>query len=487
MNRLVSIEELKKIIALQNLPDEHLNWILAHSVYKEYEDGDIIFKTGDIIDEMSIILEGKIYFYMNINGRLVYYFNFENSSLSGGLSGLLPYSRMRTTPGTSYAVGKVRLLKIHKNHFHELEQLNPDFIQRLIGYMTERARVFATTQMQQEKVSALGKLAAGIAHEMNNPAAAIDRISEELGKRLKLNLELTEGLLKHNINPLLIRKIRETMHDKEINSTVKAKLTPLQRIQKEDELNAWLSERGLNSRNEIAETFTETGISSDDLEIIKTDTGNEAFQNILDWLENLLTSNRILKDLEDASGRITMLVGAIKSHVHMDRSGDLFYTDIHKDIEDTLILLGYKIREKKITVKKIFCDDLPEVEVYIGELNQVWTNIIDNAIYAVPQNGEIVIETVCDKKNITVRITDNGAGIPKEILSRIFDPFFTTKKVGEGTGIGLDIVKNVIERHSGEVNVNSVIGKTEFIISLPVSQHLSTKEKKDETSVHNNY
>jgi len=478
MSKSVTIEELKKIIALRDLPDGHLEWILAHSEYKEYEDGDIIMKTGQSIDEMSFLLEGKMNFYMNMNGQLVYYFSFENNELTGGVSGLLPYSRMRTTPGDSYAVGKLRLLKLHKKYFQELEQLNPDFIQRLIGYMTERARVFATTQMQQEKVSALGKLAAGIAHELNNPAAAIDRISEELDKRLKLNFELTEKLLKCNIPPELIRNIREMSNNKKNNYSTKNKITPLQRIQKEDELNEWLNAKGFIDCNEIAETFTESGFSIEELEVINRGVDNEAFQNILDWLENLLSSERLIKDLEDASGRISMLVDAIKSHVHMDKSSELYSTDIHKDIEDTLILLGYKIREKNIRVKKNYCDDLPAIDVYVGELNQVWTNIIDNAIYAVPKNGEIIIETWCDNKNVTVKITDNGTGIPKEILSRVFDPFFTTKKVGEGTGIGLDIVKNVISKHHGEIKVNSTPGNTEFCIKLPVSQKSSNEENK---------
>jgi len=478
MSKSVTIEELKKIIALRDLPDGHLEWILAHSEYKEYEDGDIIMKTGQSIDEMSFLLEGKMNFYMNMNGQLVYYFSFENNELTGGVSGLLPYSRMRTTPGDSYAVGKLRLLKLHKKYFQELEQLNPDFIQRLIGYMTERARVFATTQMQQEKVSALGKLAAGIAHELNNPAAAIDRISEELDKRLKLNFELTEKLLKCNIPPELIRNIREMSNNKKNNYSTKNKITPLQRIQKEDELNEWLNAKGFIDCNEIAETFTESGFSIEELEVINRGVDNEAFQNILDWLENLLSSERLIKDLEDASGRISMLVDAIKSHVHMDKSSELYSTDIHKDIEDTLILLGYKIREKNIRVKKNYCDDLPAIDVYVGELNQVWTNIIDNAIYAVPKNGEIIIETWCDYKNVTVKITDNGTGIPKEILSRVFDPFFTTKKVGEGTGIGLDIVKNVISKHHGEIKVNSTPGNTEFCIKIPVSQKSSNKENK---------
>jgi signal transduction histidine kinase len=391
---------------------------------------------------------------------------------------VLPYSRLKSSPGNVYAEGKLRGIRLHKKYFQELEQLNPDFIQHLIAYMTERARVFATAKMQQEKVSALGKLAAGIAHEMNNPAAAISRISEELDKRLKLNFKLTEELLKHNISSAIIGKVRELALNKRNDHSKETKTSALQRMQKEDELNEWLNEKGLNAGNEIAETFTEAGFLPEDLEIINNDVGIEAFENILDWLENLLSSERLIKDLNDASERIIMLVDAIKSHVHMDKSSELYSTDIHKDIEDTLILLGYKIREKNIQVKKNYCDDLPAVEVYVGELNQVWTNIIDNAIYAVPKSGEIIIETWCDKKNVTIKIADNGTGIPKEILSRVFDPFFTTKKVGQGTGIGLDIVKNVISKHHGEIKVNSTPGNTEFCIKLPVSQKSPNEENK---------
>ena len=471
MNKSVKIEDLKKITALKDLPDEHLEWILSHSDYKEYEDGVMLYKTGDAIDEMSFILEGKVFFYLNVNGKLVHYFSFENDEISGGVTGLLPYSRMRSSPGSSYAVGKLRVVRVHKNYFHGLEELNPEFTQRLIGYMTERARIFATTQMQKEKVSALGKLAAGIAHEMNNPSAAINRISEELNKKLKQNFELTEGLLKKNISPALIRNIREAVQEKEKYNLQEAKISPLQRMEREDALNDWLNEKGISNENEIAETLTEACFTPDDLEKILTDVPGEALQNILNWFENLLSSELLIKDLENASDRITTLVGAIKSHVRMDRSGDLHITNIHNDIENTLILLGYKIRDKNIQVKKLFCEDMTGVEAYIGELNQVWTNIIDNAIFALPQNGKLVIETKCNKKDIMVVITDNGPGIPKEIINRVFDPFFTTKKVGEGTGIGLDLVKNVINKLKGEVKVSSVPGKTEFIIRIPVSQH----------------
>jgi signal transduction histidine kinase len=153
----------------------------------------------------------------------------------------------------------------------------------------------------------------------------------------------------------------------------------------------------------------------------------------------------------------------------MDRTNEKQPTNIHKDIENTLTLLGYKLREKNISVKKTFCDDLAEVHAYVGELNQVWTNIIDNAIYAMNQSGELIIETTCDKKDVNVKIIDNGIGIPPEIMSRVFDPFFTTKKVGEGTGIGLDLVQRIIKHHNGDIKVHSKPGRTEFLICIPIT------------------
>jgi signal transduction histidine kinase len=465
-----TIEDLKKVIALSDLPDEQLKWILDHSVYVEFEEGDVIMRTGESPDFMMMIVEGSVSFYMDKGGTLVHYFDFSNDVATGGVTGLLPYSRMKTSPGTSFAVGKLRGFRLHKDHFPEMERLYPAFIQRLIGYMTERARAFATTQLQHEKVSALGKLAAGIAHELNNPASAINRISAELTRRLKENYTLTENLLRRNINGDLLQSIRSMVEQKEKENAGKKRLSPLQRIQKEDEMNDWLEDNGLHNSNVTGETFVEAGFTGEDLETIRNDAGKEAFEDLLLWTENLLSSQRVIKDLEEASSRISHLVGAIKSHVHMDQTNDLQPTDIHNDIENTLTLLGYKLREKNITVKKSFCENLPAVPAYVGELNQVWTNIIDNAIYALPKDGELTITTSCDSKKVSVRVIDNGAGIPKEIISRIFDPFFTTKKVGEGTGIGLDLVNRVIKHHNGDIKVNSQPGQTEFTICIPVAE-----------------
>ncbi|HCY77976.1 MAG TPA: hypothetical protein DHV28_18880 [Ignavibacteriales bacterium] len=464
----VTIEELKKIIALSDLSDVHLQWILEHAEVIEYESGELVAKTGDPADWMFFIIQGGFDFYMNVNGRLVFYHHFTNDVESGGVTGILPYSRMKVYPGNSIAVDKLRGLRLHKKYFQELEQLNPAFIQRCIGYMTERAKSFATMQLQLEKVSALGNLAAGIAHELNNPASAINRISYELANRLFLNIELTEKILRQNINADHIKYFREKIEAKEI--LPKKKVSALQRMKNEDLLMNWLDTKGLPTDHQVVDTFIDAGFDMDDLEILADKVPKDELVQLLLWVENLLSSQRIIKDLAEASNRVSNLVGAIKSHVHMDRTNELQPTDIHADIENTLTLLGYKLREKNIIVEKSFCTELHEVPAYIGELNQVWTNIIDNSIYALDVGGRLNIETKCNVKNVEIKIIDNGAGIPAEILSRIFDPFFTTKKVGEGTGIGLDLVKRIIKHHNGEIKVNSKPGRTEFQISLPIYQ-----------------
>jgi signal transduction histidine kinase len=467
----VKVDDLKSVIALSELPDEHLQWLIDHSEYREYADGELIAKFGEPAEIMWISLVGKVAFYMYLNGRQVYYFTFENNHLTGGIGGLMPYSRMKTYPGYSYALGEVKLLRLHKQFFAELELLNPAFIQKLIGYMTERAKAFATTQLQHEKVNALGNLAAGIAHEMNNPAAAISAISNELKKRLSLNYELTKKLFQCEIKPEQMHNIRMLVEEKENESGSVGKQTTMQRLQNEDALEDWLENNGISMR-QMAETFSELGFTTDDLVFIHKEVGAESFLQVIPWIENLISTQKLIKDLGEASERISKLVTSLKSHVHMDRNNDLQSTNIQQDIENTLTLLGFKIREKNIEVKRNFLEDMPDVPAYVGELNQVWTNLLDNAIFAVEKNGKITIETSRDEKNIIVHIIDNGVGIPHDILTRIFDPFFTTKKVGEGTGIGLDIVSRIVKNHHGEIKVESNPGRTVFSVSIPIEQQM---------------
>lgn len=466
----VTLDELKQVYALKEAPDTTLQWLLDHIEIRQYEDGDCIVKSGEPVDHMWFIVEGKASFYMNINGKLVYYFTFENDPTTGGLGGVLPYSRLKKAPGNSYAIGTVRMAAIHRDLLPELEHLDPVLTQRLIGFMTDRARWFATVQLQQEKVNALGQLSAGIAHELNNPASAISRTSAELNKRLMLNYELTRKLLEKKVNAENIRVVHDIVGAKSPVAAQAVRISPMKRIELEDGMSDWLAAKHVDQDAPDAAVFVDAGLSTDDLERIHTSVGADAFVPVLHWMENLLTSERLLKDVEDASNRISHLVTAIKSHVHMDRTSDAQPTNINLDIDNTLTLLGHKLRQKNITVNKVFTEDDSTVEAYIGELNQVWTNIIDNAIYAAPQGGEITIKTANHSKDFIVRIIDNGPGIPPDVKPRIFDPFFTTKKVGEGTGIGLDTVARIVKRHNGEIKVYSEPGKTEFMVCLPVKQ-----------------
>lgn len=469
-----SIDDLRKVVVLHDLPEDIINWIYEKSEYIEIEEGVLFYKKDEPAEHLWLIPEGRFDFYMDVNGQEVLYYNFQNDNVTGGVGGLLPYSRMKVSPGNAYTVAFTKVFKLHKKYFDELAQISPELNNRLISYMTERARAFATIKLQQEKVSALGKLAAGIAHEMNNPASAINRIAAELTKRLKDNYDLTGKLLQFNISPELISKINALVQAKE--KTTEKKLSMSEKMNREDEIESWLQKNVKGGSEITGDTFVDAGITVEDLAVIKNDVGEEEFIHILYWVENLLISQRILFDLHESSSRISHLVSAIKSHVHMDQTNELTCTDIHRDIENTLTLMGYKIREKNITIKKIFAENLPEVPVYIGEMNQVWTNIIDNAIYAMQKGGELTIETFYDSKNVCVKICDNGTGIPPEILSRIFDPFFTTKKVGEGTGIGLDLVNRIIKNHNGEIKVFSKPGNTEFKIYIPVQDTKGDKK-----------
>lgn len=462
----VTVDALRNVHCFSELNDEHLQWIIDHSEYHVYEDGVQIRKTGDPAEYMIIMLTGGVDFYLEQNGRLTFYLHFGNDANTGGISGLLPYSRMKAYQGCAFAVGELHSLQLHKDHFSALEQLSPQLIQRMIGYMTERAKLVATTQLQHEKVNALGQLAAGIAHELNNPAAAISSIARSLHDRLQKNFSLTEQLMRHQLDPALIEQARVLAESK--TAGVQVKLSALQKMQQEEALLDWLDDRQVSNSQLLVETFTDEGIVSGDLSALyQSELTAGAFDALLMWLENLLSSQRIVHDLAGASSRISYLVGSIKSHVHMDRSYDLQPTNLHQDIEDTVTLLGYKLREKQLKITRQFVGQLPEIPAYIGELNQVWTNLLDNAIFASPVGGEITITTSFDDKCVKVTLTDNGGGIPKEILSRIFDPFFTTKKVGEGTGIGLDMVNRILKHHQADIAVDSVPGRTSFTVRLP--------------------
>lgn len=472
----ISKEELRKNVTLADLPDEVLDWLLEKGEETERYDGEELTIPGGPIDEMWFMTEGKVEFYFDINGRPVHYYTFDMNPPSNGVGGLLPYSRMKVSPGWSYPTGTLRYVKLHKDHFKELEEVSTELVQRLVANMTERARYFATKKLQNEKMSALGRLSAGIAHELNNPASAIQRTVNELSENIDHNYRLTTALLDQNVHAAELHAVYELVNK---NASVpESRLTLRQRMDLEDELAGRLEGYGFSEPDVLAGAMVDAGIAPDVLDEIYTALTPDTFRPVMGWLCNILVSARVIKELEQASSRISELVSAMKSHVHMDRSVSLQPFDVHASIDNTLTILQSKMKRKNITVERNYDESLPLIMAYGADLNHIWMNILDNAIDALDQNGNISIATKQEYGNVVVSFKDNGHGIPADIITQIFDPFFTTKKQGEGTGIGLDTAQQIVLNHKGDIRAESVPGKTVFYINLPIHPPVETKDIK---------
>jgi signal transduction histidine kinase len=466
-----SVEELRGLSHAQqgrmftDLPQEFLEWLISVGHVREGDDGDVFVEPNSPADEMSIILSGSIRLRFAMRGYPLTIIPFT----AGAVTGLLPYSRMTTIAARIYAVGHTRVLYIHRRDFPEMIKRGPELVQRLVSLMSDRARSEEKYEQEREKMTALGKLAAGLAHELNNPAAAIVRSTDTLRKRLQSLSMIAGKLASAGLTDEHIRAgeaLRTLAHERE--KTVS--MTPLERGKCEEEVGDWLEDYGVPQAWVLAETFVDLGLCQGDLEKWASDAPEGSLGNVLEWVEATLASDRLIAEIGEAGSRISDLVASVKAYSHMDRGSGKQPTDLRIGLDNTLRILGHELKAKKITVERIIPDDLPAVFGYAGELNQVWTNLLDNAIDAAPEGGRIRIEAVKDDGAVEVRIIDNGGGIPAEIRDRIFEPFYTTKPVGEGTGLGLDIVQRIItQQHSGQITVDSKPGETIFTVVLPVT------------------
>jgi signal transduction histidine kinase len=317
---------------------------------------------------------------------------------------------------------------------------------------------------------ALGKLSAGLAHELNNPAAAIVRSSDSLIAHLKSTPENFKKVVLSNISPDKV-DVANTILFSKLDNYGNIQLSLKEKMKLEDEFIEWLEDREVENEDEIAENLIEYGFTIEELEQISDSLNTNQLNTALNWINNVLTTERTVKDIHAASSRISELVQSVKSYSHMDRSQDKIKANIHKGILDTLKLLEHKTRKNKIEVELDFDENLEDINIYPGALNQVWTNILDNAVDALAETDspEIKIKTSKESGFQIVEIEDNGPGIPEDLVKRIFDPFFTTKDVGKGSGMGLDIVRRIVtDNHKGTIDVESKPGSTKFIIKLPV-------------------
>ena len=457
-----SISDLRRIPTFEGLNEEALDWLIDKAELQTLQVDDYLFRKGDPIDYMHIILSGKL----RIKIQQGKQFREISAIEAGSVTGILPYSRMKEATGFGIAVEETKVLSLHKKNFVEMEQVSRDMVQALVGVMTTRARDFTRLQQQNEKMMALGKLSAGLAHELNNPASAIVRSSDILRQHLHHTPDNFKKVILIRLEPDQVDAVNEILFQK-INEPP-PNISMMERNNREDEIAEWLEDRGWDDGYEAAENFAEFGITMDDLEEMEEIIEGKHVEPVFNWLNNVLTTERLVKEIEEASQRISTLIQSVKTYTHMDRSTEKTEVDIHEGLNSTLTMLNHKLKKKNIRVEKEFQDDPPKIPIYVSEINQVWTNLIDNAIDAMDEKGTLTIRTHTDHDHLQVNIIDDGSGIPPDIQGSIFDPFFTTKPVGQGSGLGLDIVKKIIEQHQASINLDSEPGKTQFTICFPL-------------------
>ena len=453
---------LKDISVFQNVSAEAIQWFKKTAQLKKTKKGDYIFKEGEPIEHMQVIVEGKAQFMLKQGGNMVPVTTVE----AGQLGGLLPFSRMQKATGYVVILEDATYWELHKNKFQELGEVSPELMQNLVGYLSDRVRNFTQTQQQREKMASLGKLSAGLAHEINNPAAAINRTSEALREKIQMIPICTARLLDHKMTSEQLQAVTDMVAAK-CKITGTADMTMMEKSAKEDALIDWMDEQGIEDSFDYAEVLLGANIEVEDLQQLADQLPQAAIGDALAWINTTIEAEKLTVEIHQASARISDLVGAIKTYSHMDRSPDLQTTHIHEGIDSTLTMLGHKLKSSQITITRNFKEDLSPILAHPGELNQVWTNLLDNAIDALNGSGNITITTFEEPDFVRVDITDSGPGIPSEVQGKIFDPFFTTKGVGKGSGLGLDIVQRIIKNHNADIKVRSKPGKTVFELCFP--------------------
>ena len=463
----VTPEWLKGSEILQQVPNEQLQWLIDNSTQVMLNDGDCLAYHNAPIDKTHFIISGKIRIFYMQNGVRTELITMGEHQITG----YLPYSRAKFSIGDFCAIGATQVMVFPIEKMMDMIKQHYELTQALVNVMSNRVRDATAFQQQNEKMMALGKLSAGLAHELNNPAASIVRNAASLKDHIHSQPKIFAKLVAVNLDVHKVSTIKERITHILANKS-NAKLSLRERNLLGDELADWFDEHDIENGYEMAENFVEQGFKIDDLDGIFGCMTKESASPVFGWIHDTLISEKMVADIHDASQRIANLISSIKTFTHMDRGADRQFAHVDNGIRNTLTMLNHKIKAGNITVIEEYDETLPEVKMLVGELNQVWTNLIDNALDSMEVNGKgvLTIKTQKDNEFVKIIIADNGPGIPSEIINRIFDPFFTTKEMGKGTGMGLEVVQRIVkQQHQGTLKVNSEPGHTEFIICIPIN------------------
>ena len=460
---MIEKSELLRVPAFAGLPDDQVEWFLGQSQEIHLSAGETYLRQGDPADAMIVVLEGQLQLRGELGGETIVI-----SIKPGDVTGVLPFSRMKQVVVTGRAITDGRILRFPASLFPDLIQKMPELTQRLVNLMSDRIRETTRMEQQRDRLAGLGKLSAGLAHELNNPASAAKRATSLLRDALKRIKDASHELGRRDLTAAQKSEI-----EKLEASFMQQDTPPLDTLavsDLEDQIDSLLRSHGQNDLWQLAADLARRNVKPEGLESLFANLDPSVARAALVRIAASVEIANLLNEIESSTARISDLVRAIKEYTYMDQA-PVQNVDIAKGLETTLTILHHKLK-RGVTVERDYEPVPLLVNSFGSELNQIWTNIIDNAIDAMGGKGELRVRSYREDNCVVVEIGDNGPGISPEVKPHIFEPFFTTKGVGEGTGLGLDTVQRIVKKHRGSVQVTSKPGDTRFQIWLPLAEPL---------------
>jgi signal transduction histidine kinase len=461
---MVEKSELLRVPVFADLPDDQLDWFISQSREMLFKAGDTYARQGEPADAMFVILEGQVQGRGEIGGETIIF-----TISAGNVTGVLPFSRMKQFTVSGRAETDTRILRFPASLFPDLIQKMPELTQRLVGLMSDRIREVTRLEQQRDRLASLGKLSAGLAHELNNPASAAKRAASQLRGSLKRIKDASHELGRRNLTPAQkseILALEGAFIQRDDPPPDALTINDL-----EDQIDSLLRSHGQSDLWQLAADLARKNVKPETLESLFAAVDADAARAALVRIAASVEVANLLNEIESSTSRISDLVGAIKEYTFMDQA-PLQNVDVVRSLETTLTILNHKLKHG-VVVQRDYQRVPLLVNSFGSELNQIWTNIIDNAIDAMSGTGELRVRAYREDTCAVVEISDNGPGISPEVKPHIFEPFFTTKGVGEGTGLGLDTVQRIVKKHRGTIQVTSKPGDTRFQVWLPLAEGLT--------------